>query len=89
MPLEVYTALLTACLHFRQNGECCSGACKYLQIMHGANAACCMTPKVVAADAAGCTPLAQNLFLGDQQNFYRHILLPLLVLNVVGLLEFL
>ncbi len=44
---------------------------KYLQIMHATNAACCMTPKIVATDAAGCTPHTQNLFLGDKQKFLQ------------------
>ncbi len=37
-------------------------ACKYLKIGHSADAACCMTPMHLAANAAGFTPHAPNLF---------------------------
>jgi hypothetical protein len=39
--------------------------------MHATNAACFMTPKIDAADAAGCTPHTENLFLGDKQKFVQ------------------
>ncbi len=37
-------------------------ACKYLKIMHAANASCCMTLLLLAANAAGCMPHTPNLF---------------------------
>ncbi len=44
MPLEAYAMILIAHLHFGQHAKYCSVTCKYLKIMHAANAAWCMGP---------------------------------------------
>ncbi len=63
--------LLTARFHFGQHIKCCSGACKYLCSMHAANAACGMTPKLLAANAAVCTTHALNLFFMKPQKLLQ------------------
>jgi hypothetical protein len=39
-------------VHFVQHAEWCSVACKYLKVMHAANAACCMAPMLLSANTA-------------------------------------
>jgi hypothetical protein len=39
--------------------------------MHAANASCCMTPVLLAANAAGCTPRVSNLFFMKHQKLFQ------------------
>jgi hypothetical protein len=41
----------------------CSMTSKQLQNMDTNNTACCMTPMLLAAKAAGCTPNTPHIFL--------------------------
>ncbi len=57
-----YASLLIARLHFGQQAKFWSAACKYLKIMHAADAAFHMNPNFLTANSAGYVPHAQNLF---------------------------
>jgi hypothetical protein len=43
-----------------------------MEIMQAAYATCCMTQMQLAANAAGCTPHAHNLFLRNYQICFWH-----------------
>ncbi len=68
VPLEAIALLLTARPNFGWHAKCSLDACKYLKNVHAANAACCMTPMFLAADAVDCTPHGQIYFYENRQN---------------------
>jgi hypothetical protein len=81
MPLEAYASLLIALLHFGQRAKFWSAACKYLKIMHAADAAFHMTPIFLTANSAGyvCATCPKSI-LKNHWNFCRHFA-PLQSLN--------
>ncbi len=76
MPLEAYPMLLTACQHFGQHAKCWSmGMCEF-KIIQDANAACCMTSMLLAANAVSFLPHNQVYFDETTKIFTDTILPP-------------
>jgi hypothetical protein len=50
----------------------CTVECKYLSIMQATSAACRMTPMLLAANAAGCTPHAAIIFMKPPKLLKAH-----------------
>jgi hypothetical protein len=59
---EVYATLIIECLQFEGHANYCWPA-NTSKLMHAAYAACCRTPMLHAAKAAGCMHMPQIYFL--------------------------